>query len=64
MESQERLHSVEEVSKRLAVSTFTTRRLIKAKQLLAVRVGKRVLVPQSEVDRVMTRGCGKHADRV
>jgi len=60
-ETQERLQSVEEVSKRLSVSTFTTRRLIKGKQLRAVRVGKRVLVPESEIDRVIAEGCGKHA---
>jgi hypothetical protein len=29
--------------------------------LRAVRVGKRVLVPQSEIDRVIAEGCGKHA---
>jgi excisionase family DNA binding protein len=60
-ETQERLESVEVVSRRLSVSTFTTRRLIKSKQLRAVRVGKRVLVPESEVVRVMTQGCGKQA---
>lgn len=60
-ETQERLESVEAVSRRLSVSTFTTRRLIKSKQLRAVRVGKRVLVPESEVERVMAQGCGKHA---
>jgi len=60
-DSQERLASVEEASRRLSVSTFTTRRLIKAKQLRAVRVGKRVLVPQSEIERVIAQGCGKHA---
>ena len=60
-EMQERLQSVEEVSKRLAISTFTTRRLIKTKQLRAVRVGKRVLVPESEIERVIAQGCGKHA---
>ena len=58
---QECLVSVEEVSMRLSVSTFTTRRLIKAKQLRAVRVGKRVLVPQSEIERIIVQGCGKHA---
>jgi excisionase family DNA binding protein len=62
-DSQERLASVEEVSLKLSVSTFTTRRLIKAKQMRAVRVGKRVLVPQSEIDRVIAQGCGKHASR-
>lgn len=60
-ETQERLQSVEEVSKRLAISSFTTRRLIKTKHLRAVRVGKRVLVPESEVERVIAEGCGKHA---
>jgi excisionase family DNA binding protein len=62
-DSQERLTSVEEASRRLSVSTFTTRRLIKARQLRAVRVGKRVLVPQSEIDRVIAQGCGKHASK-
>jgi excisionase family DNA binding protein len=61
MESQERLTSIEEASRRLSVSTFTTRRLIKAKQLRAVRVGKRVLVPEAEIVRVIAQGCGKHA---
>jgi excisionase family DNA binding protein len=60
-DSDERLASVEEASLRLSVSTFTTRRLIKAKHLRAVRVGKRVLVPQSEIERVIEQGCGKHA---
>ena len=62
-ETQERLQSVEEVSKRLAISSFTTRRLIKAKQLRAVRLGKRVLVPESEIERVIAEGCGKHAGK-
>jgi excisionase family DNA binding protein len=62
-DAQECLASVEEVSRRLSVSTFTTRRLIKTKQLRAVRVGKRVLVPQAEIERVIAQGCGKHASR-
>jgi excisionase family DNA binding protein len=60
-EIQQQLRSVEEASRRLAVSTFTTRRLIKAKELRAVRVGKRVLISDTEIDRVMREGCGKHA---
>lgn len=60
-EVYERLNSVKETSKTFGVSTFTTRRLIKAKQLRAVRVGKRVLIPQSEIDRVIAEGCGKSA---
>jgi excisionase family DNA binding protein len=58
----ERLASVEEASRRFSVSIFTTRRLIKTKDLRAVRVGKRVLVPESEIERVIAHGCGKHSD--
>jgi excisionase family DNA binding protein len=55
---ENRLESIASTSQRLGVSTFTTRRLIKSKQLRAVRVGKRVLVPQSEIERVIAQGCG------
>jgi excisionase family DNA binding protein len=61
MQENDRLEAIGVVSERLAVSTFTVRRLIKAKQLRAVRVGKRVLVPASEVERIIVEGCGKHA---
>jgi excisionase family DNA binding protein len=57
----EQLESVEETSRRLSVSTFTTRRLIKSKYIRAVRVGRRVLVPASEVERIIAQGCGEHA---
>lgn len=55
------LNSVEEASRRFGVSPFTTRRLIKSGLLKAVRISKRVLVPESEVQRVISEGCGKHA---
>jgi excisionase family DNA binding protein len=61
-ENQDCLASVEESSRRLSVSTFTTRRLIKSGYLRAVRVGKRLLVPHSEIERVIAQGCGKHAN--
>lgn len=61
-EEREGLHAVEPVSRRLAVSNFTVRRLIKAGHMRAVRVGKRVLIPESEVQRVMREGCGQHRD--
>jgi len=60
---ENRLESIAATSQRLGVSTFTTRRLIKAGELRAVRVGKRVLIPQSEIERVIAQGCGKHAGR-
>lgn len=60
-DERERLESVDEVSKRLGVSSFTVRRLIKTNQLRAVRVSRRVLVPDSEVDRIIIEGCGKNS---
>ena len=57
---ENRLASIAEASRRLGVSTFTTRRLIKAGEVRAVRVGKRVLIPQNEVERVIAEGCGQH----
>jgi excisionase family DNA binding protein len=57
----DRLTSISEASERLGVSTFTTRRLIKAGELRAVRVSKRVMIPESELERVIAHGCGKHA---
>ena len=63
-EASDRLKPVEEAARHLAVSTFTVRRLIKAGQIRAVRVGKRVLVPESEIQRIVAQGCGKHAARV
>jgi excisionase family DNA binding protein len=61
-EEQGQLRSVQEASRKLGVSTFTTRRLIRSKHLRAVRVGRRVLVSDEEIDRVTREGCGKHAD--
>jgi excisionase family DNA binding protein len=61
MAEKDQLESVEETSRRLAVSSFTVRRLVKAGQVRAVRVGRRLLIPGSEIERVVTSGCGKHA---
>lgn len=62
-EEKDRLQSVEESSRQLAVSSFTVRRLIKSNHLRAVRVGKRLLIPQSEIARVMREGCGHQSAR-
>jgi len=62
MAEKDRLESVKEASERLAVSPFTIRRLINARQVRAVRVGYRVLIPGSEIERIIASGCGKHAD--
>jgi len=55
----DRLISVAETAQTLGVSRMTTRRLIKRGQLRSVRVGNRVLVPASELERVILRGCGE-----
>jgi excisionase family DNA binding protein len=58
--AEEGLKSNQEASRRLSISSFTTRRLIKAGQLRAVRVGRRGSVPDREIARVIVEG-GKHA---
>jgi excisionase family DNA binding protein len=63
-EGSEHLNDVESTSRRIGVSTFTTRRLIKSGDLRAVRVGRRLLIPESEVERVMREGCGWRVGRV
>jgi len=63
MTQNDRLESIADVSKRLAVSSFTVRRLIKTKELRAVRVGKRVLISEAEIARVVAQGCGKHTGK-
>jgi excisionase family DNA binding protein len=58
---ENRLWSIDEASERLGVSTFTTRRLIKAGLIRAVRISKRVMVSDRELDRVITQGCVKNS---
>lgn len=53
----ERLNGLTETAERLGVSIFTIRRLIKDGSLRAVRVSRRVLVPESEVLRTCAEGC-------
>jgi len=55
---EDRLNSIRETSQRLGVSTFTVRRLIKADLLKAVRISKRLLVSEAELNRVIAAGCG------
>jgi excisionase family DNA binding protein len=62
MAEKDQLESVEETSRRLAISSYTVRRLVKAGHVRSVRVGRRVLIPGSEVERVIASGCGKYAN--
>jgi excisionase family DNA binding protein len=52
------LVSIAETAKALVVSKDTVRRLIDSKKLRAVRVSRRVLVPESEVERACVYGVG------
>jgi len=53
----EKLNPIQDASERLGVSVFTVRRLIKTGSLKAVRVARRLLIPESEILRVCSEGC-------
>jgi excisionase family DNA binding protein len=53
------LCSIDATAKRLGVSTCTVRRKIKSGVLKGVRVGRRVLVPESVIMNVIENGCGQ-----
>jgi len=55
------LVSIAETAKVLGVSRDTVRRLIRRGELRSVRVSRRVMVPQHEIERVCEGGCGDHA---
>jgi excisionase family DNA binding protein len=57
----DRLQCVAEAAQRLAVSSLTVRRLMKAGQIKVVHIGRRTLVPSSEIARIIATGCGTHA---
>jgi excisionase family DNA binding protein len=52
------LVSVSETAKSLGVSRDTVRRLIDRKELRAVRVARRLMVPQTEIERACVHGVG------
>ena len=58
-----RLVGIPESSKRLGVSTFTTRRLIDAGYIHSVTISARRLIPEDELDRVAREGAGKPRQR-
>lgn len=54
----DQLHSIREAAARLSISPWTVRRLIDRAELRGVRVGRRVLVSEREILRVIRFGCG------
>jgi excisionase family DNA binding protein len=51
-----RLNSIPATAKRLQVSSFTVRRLIKDGRLRSVRIGRRVMVPETVVEHAVEYG--------
>jgi excisionase family DNA binding protein len=54
------LVSIAETAKSLGVSKDTVRRLIRTGALRAVPIARRVMVPQSEIDRACSQGVRSH----
>lgn len=55
MEERAQLYSVEDVAAILAISKFTIYRLIKGRDINAVRIGRRLLVSSQAIDRFIVR---------
>jgi excisionase family DNA binding protein len=53
----EKLISIGTAAERLGVSSYTVRRLIERGELRSVHVGRRVLLPESEINRICQHGC-------
>lgn len=58
MEVSSKLLTVKEVAKILRVSDMTVYRLVKSRQISAIRVGKNYRVKESEVERYLNRANG------
>jgi excisionase family DNA binding protein len=54
----EKLNSIRDAAARLAISPWTLRRFIDRGELRGVRVGRRVLVSEREILRVIQHGTG------
>jgi excisionase family DNA binding protein len=52
------LRGIGEVAKLFGVSHFTIRRLIDGGHIRAVNIGTRWLIPNAEIERVLTKGAG------
>ena len=51
------LFSIGLVAERLGVSAFTVRRLIQKGALKSVRIARRVMIPEVEIERAIENGC-------
>jgi excisionase family DNA binding protein len=53
------LRSISSSAECLGVSVFTVRRLIAGGDIKAVNIGARLMIPDSELDRVVSQGVGR-----
>jgi excisionase family DNA binding protein len=53
---QDPLRSVVQVSERLGVRPVTVRKKLARRELACVKIGRRVLIPESEIQRLITEG--------
>jgi excisionase family DNA binding protein len=51
------LFSIVLVAERLGVSAFTVRRLVQKGALKSVRIARRVMIPEVEIERAIKHGC-------
>jgi len=58
-----KLQTIGQGASDLNISRDTLRRLIKAGEVKAVRVARRVMVPVSEIERVSQRGAGSYVEK-
>jgi excisionase family DNA binding protein len=54
--TDDRLHNIREAAARLAISPWTVRRLADRGDLRVVRLGRRLLVSESEILRLIRNG--------
>jgi excisionase family DNA binding protein len=54
----DQLHSIRDAAARLAISPWTVRRLANRGELRVVRLGRRLLVSEREIMRVIRHGAG------
>jgi len=59
----EALLSIERAAQVLGISPWTVRRYIANKKILPVRIGRRVLLEQQELQRMVQEGRAERADR-
>jgi excisionase family DNA binding protein len=54
-EKMKRLHGVKEAAEILGISIYTVRSYIRQSKMTAVRIGRRVLLEESELERLVAR---------